>query len=828
MEQQPLAQVLVQHGQFVRTLAYGLLRDAHAAEDVAQETWARYLTRPPAQAGGLRAWLRTVVRNQAMNAGRSAGRRRARERLVAPPDHVEGAEAQLEQSELLRAVVEAVLALEEPYRETILARYWRGLDVSQVAAQCGASAATVRRREKQALETLRERLDRQSRGRRPAWAVALAKIAGPPAFPAGEPFVKSSSSAAQFAAVVGIAITCFFGLRWLVSTANGTPDAHIAGASASPPVQTFGTIADAPMALRSAEGSADSSRVSPTDTAAPGPAAAETYRVTGVLRHSDDGARMPRVAIAFHNDALSDPKSLPLTAQTDDNGQFSVDLPVGIFRADIPDVPDSLIFPKVSPIFAIPRDAQLGQLQFVDPDAWFELRCLAGGIPIGGVEIAGYIQAQHMVTSVRGQADQAGQLTLGFPDIGPGTRLGLIAFDHDKELMSLPLVVAHEPPAEPLALHLEPSGRVIVHARHANGAPAPNLEMIASSDQTSDWPEWFEWSSARTDSLGACVLPLPAGRYTLSVRDSEGLEINTRGQLPSIYMSGQGGVQIEGQFKVDWASEVKIDVILPDVPLAVSGTAVDERGAPLAGVHLEITWPQDIQNEYVYLGNPITDIAGVFKFYMAGSGVLHVTTEKNLLGDRFEPSSIDVPFGTRDILFRRIDSRPVVRVPIEVLIKNSQEHPKLVQPALFRPPGNHALATLVVDGLGVIEVSDYPDLFVQFRSVGFKTRTMPAIDLLRGTGIRQVELEPGLHAIMVATEPDEDYGPIAGVRLMEGLNCLAVSDANGRVVLDLDYWPQAVTWVAPGFEPLIWRTDEWMQFLDNAHVRLPRSGGQKR
>jgi len=61
VEHPTVPQVLLQHGQFVRALAHGLLRDAHAAEDVAQETWVRYLQRPPVAGRGLRSWFRTAV-----------------------------------------------------------------------------------------------------------------------------------------------------------------------------------------------------------------------------------------------------------------------------------------------------------------------------------------------------------------------------------------------------------------------------------------------------------------------------------------------------------------------------------------------------------------------------------------------------------------------------------------------------------------------------------------------------------------------------------------------------------------------------------------------
>jgi DNA-directed RNA polymerase specialized sigma24 family protein len=48
---------------FVRSLARQLCRDEHAAEDVAQETLAEAIAKPPTREGNWRGWLATVTRN---------------------------------------------------------------------------------------------------------------------------------------------------------------------------------------------------------------------------------------------------------------------------------------------------------------------------------------------------------------------------------------------------------------------------------------------------------------------------------------------------------------------------------------------------------------------------------------------------------------------------------------------------------------------------------------------------------------------------------------------------------------------------------------------
>ncbi|NOT30618.1 MAG: sigma-70 family RNA polymerase sigma factor [Planctomycetes bacterium] len=239
MESPLVPQVLLQHGQFVRALAHRLLRDGHAAEDVAQETWARYFARPPAEERGLRHWLRVVTRNVAVNRSRSERGRAAREALVARPEALPSAHEELEHGELLSGVVQAVLALDEPYRSTIVARYYRGLDAETIAQESGTTAATVRSREHRALEKLRERLDRHCQGERGAWAVALARFAGP----ASTVVVVTSAGGLGAKVAVGLLAVAGGVALWLREPA--TSEANLAPNVTSSP----GPTVSAPVAL---------------------------------------------------------------------------------------------------------------------------------------------------------------------------------------------------------------------------------------------------------------------------------------------------------------------------------------------------------------------------------------------------------------------------------------------------------------------------------------------------------------------------------------------------------------------------------------------------
>jgi RNA polymerase sigma factor (sigma-70 family) len=168
---------LLAHDDFVRALARSLVADASAADDLAQETWLAALRRPPVAGTSPRSWLATVVRNVARRIERSRARRDARERLRTAAVQLPSTREVVEREAARRSVVEAVLALAEPYRSTILLRYFEGLPPRELARRFGVPVATVRTRARRALEQLRVALDREHGGDRGAWCVALAPLA---------------------------------------------------------------------------------------------------------------------------------------------------------------------------------------------------------------------------------------------------------------------------------------------------------------------------------------------------------------------------------------------------------------------------------------------------------------------------------------------------------------------------------------------------------------------------------------------------------------------------------------------------------------------------
>lgn len=162
---------------WLRDLARRLLRDASLAEDAAQQTWLSVLRSPP-RLGMSRGFLATALGRVAVKIQSGEQRRHERERAAAAPEKL-GLQSVVEQLELRRVILAAVLELEPAYRDVILLRFYEDLGVAEIAAQQGVPLATVKTRLARAEERLAARLDALGGGDRQRWLPALVAIAQP-------------------------------------------------------------------------------------------------------------------------------------------------------------------------------------------------------------------------------------------------------------------------------------------------------------------------------------------------------------------------------------------------------------------------------------------------------------------------------------------------------------------------------------------------------------------------------------------------------------------------------------------------------------------------
>lgn len=166
---------LLIHADWVRALARSLVRDPATADDVAQEVWRAALERPPAHDSNPRGWLASVARNAARALKRGDRRRDDRERKSARSEALPSTARLVEEASLSRELAAVVIQLDEPYRTTLLLRWYREMDADAIAKAQGLSRETVRTRLRRGLEMLREKLD-ASHGGREAWLTAFAPL----------------------------------------------------------------------------------------------------------------------------------------------------------------------------------------------------------------------------------------------------------------------------------------------------------------------------------------------------------------------------------------------------------------------------------------------------------------------------------------------------------------------------------------------------------------------------------------------------------------------------------------------------------------------------
>jgi membrane-bound lytic murein transglycosylase D len=165
---------------WVTRLARALVRDDDDAADLAQEARIAFWRRPPREPASARSWLGTVVRNLGRNQARERrARDAAHERASSTSEPTPSAEATAERFELHRELAELVAALDEPFRQMVVMRYYEGLSAAEIARRLDVPAGTVRWRIKTALDRLRGELD-QKHGRECArWQALLTPLVQP-------------------------------------------------------------------------------------------------------------------------------------------------------------------------------------------------------------------------------------------------------------------------------------------------------------------------------------------------------------------------------------------------------------------------------------------------------------------------------------------------------------------------------------------------------------------------------------------------------------------------------------------------------------------------
>src|SRR5689334_23719281 len=127
----PLEDLLAQVG-WIRTLSRRLVSDPDLADEVVQQTLIRATELGPRESASRRAWLGALVRNFARAGIRARSRRLVHEQRAARSERQPSVHDVVERAAVQRELVECVMDLDEPYRTTILLRFYEGQSPRQI------------------------------------------------------------------------------------------------------------------------------------------------------------------------------------------------------------------------------------------------------------------------------------------------------------------------------------------------------------------------------------------------------------------------------------------------------------------------------------------------------------------------------------------------------------------------------------------------------------------------------------------------------------------------------------------------------------------------
>ncbi len=207
--------LLIAHLAWIKRLALELSVDGDRADDLAQETCVVALERPPRDFESLRRWLALVMQNLVRQRRRGDFRRREREERAARGERLESTESLVARASLQRRIVGAVLDLDEPYRSTILLRFFEDLPPRDIARRHHVPTTTVQSRITRGLAKLRAALDdgRGGKGSLFALLVPLTRRSSGPLASLGGVIVnaKVTLSVVSIAVIATVAAVIEFG-----------------------------------------------------------------------------------------------------------------------------------------------------------------------------------------------------------------------------------------------------------------------------------------------------------------------------------------------------------------------------------------------------------------------------------------------------------------------------------------------------------------------------------------------------------------------------------------------------------------------------------------
>lgn len=178
---------LLRHESWARRLAFRLVRDAAAADDLVQEAFLAALKQRPEARGSFRPWLAGVLKNLSRLHWRSSAARSRRESASAPAAAALDPAEITERLDTHRQLAEAVGKLSDDLKSVVVLRYYEDLNSTEIGRRLGIPAATVRWRLAKGLSEIRGRFEGE-KGSGLLWVMPLLPLAA--AFPGARDWLR--------------------------------------------------------------------------------------------------------------------------------------------------------------------------------------------------------------------------------------------------------------------------------------------------------------------------------------------------------------------------------------------------------------------------------------------------------------------------------------------------------------------------------------------------------------------------------------------------------------------------------------------------------------
>jgi RNA polymerase sigma factor (sigma-70 family) len=562
------ADLLLAHGAFVRSLARRLVADEHRAEDLEQETWLAAMSRRSQNVRSPRAWLAGILGNVLRSDLRGRSRREKREREIARAEAAPSAASTVEAASIGRDLADRVLALEEPFRTTVLLRYYEDLPPRAIARRMVVPVRTVNSRLARGLERLRAGFRREGIDR--TWLAGLAALAKPWELAGPGVLWMNAKHVVTVAAAIAVAAGAFL---WMRSGASA-PAPIAARTSIDRPDLESPPPAASPLAVESPDAAPTRRR----NVAGTGSGTERTADSTSAIRRirgrvfGPDAFPLAGIEVEFDGGLTPTPRAV-----SGNGGAFELRFPeangkdrVGVVRAADP----ALVNVSVG---IVREGREVEPIVVVAPARDLAGRVVdAAGAPLAGAQLAleppeGFMRRLDAVldsterTDAHATSDAAGTFALKKSADLPGSRIVGKLDGFETAVVEIPRgtdlgIVVEMKPRRSAAGEIE--GRVV----DAKDAAVP--EAFVSLGQR----------TAVTDSRGEFRLA------TAGAEDAVDLVAIHPGFLP-------GRVRAERDptsGKPIWPSSVLVRLGGP--PLEISGTVVDGEGRPRKDVQM---WLED-------------------------------------------------------------------------------------------------------------------------------------------------------------------------------------------------------------------------------------------